>query len=475
VAEAVTEGLEGGGVAAAPPSQAAVPAALRRDAAPGPRAWQLWLGVFAYAALVAAVLQLVVLPYVLPDLHEGDGLFAGLDSHAYHEYARQKAKEIRAVGWRAWALRPRGHGNVGIAAAIYVLTGPRLWALIPLYAALHASAALVLLRMIEVLVRDRRAAVWAVLPFAFYPSAVVWYSQALKDGWFVLGVLLFAYGWLGLSRLESWTGRPWPAARAAVWVVAGTACVWLVRPYAVLMLHGVALVLAGLVSGVFVARGVRGSLGARRVVAAVAVAWSLVGIASQFPQATGTPTEVLDREFPPGPPSDPGLARWRDSAWLPGYVDRRLRELALVRDGYRLGYLGAGTNIDVEVEFRTARDVVAYLPRAATIVLLAPFPVQWVEEGVTPGGTLMRRVAAVEMLGLYAALALVPYALWRGRRRVEVYTTTLYAVGMMLIFATAITNIGVLYRLRYAFLMTLAALGLAAWLAEREGRRRGVA
>ena len=45
---------------------------------------RLWLIGFAYAFLVAVLLQLVVLPYVLPSMHLEHGLMRGFDFHTFH-------------------------------------------------------------------------------------------------------------------------------------------------------------------------------------------------------------------------------------------------------------------------------------------------------------------------------------------------------------------------------------------------------
>jgi hypothetical protein len=77
----------------------------------------------------------------------------------------------------------------------------------------------------------------------------------------------------------------------------------------------------------------------------------------------------------------------------------------------------------------------------------------------------MRGATAFEMVVLYLALALVPYAVWRWRTQIETHLIVLYCVFSTTIFAAVVPNVGAVYRLRYAFVMTLAALGLAALLA----------
>jgi hypothetical protein len=82
----------------------------------------------------------------------------------------------------------------------------------------------------------------------------------------------------------------------------------------------------------------------------------------------------------------------------------------------------------------------------------------------------MRRVVGFEMVGLYLALVFVPLAVWRWRTRPEVYVIAACCLFMTVLYAMAVCNIGALYRFRYGFVMTLAALGLAVVLAGRHPR-----
>ena len=118
--------------------------------------------------------------------------------------------------------------------------------------------------------------------------------------------------------------------------------------------------------------------------------------------------------------------------------------------------------IDRNVELLSVKDFFTYLPRAVQLGLFAPFPSDWLAPAQSSGGGIMRSVAGVEMLGVYVALAFLPYALWRWRRRVEVWLTAAFASIFLLLYSYATPNIGSLYRLRYGFLMLLVALGVAA-------------
>src|SRR5262249_7723224 len=138
-----------------PASAVAADPALAR----GAPYWRLWGGIFAYAAVAALLVQLVLLPHVFPAWHAGHRLLLGGDWLYFHALAAALAPRIPAQGGAAWELRPQGQPPSGIAAAIYALTLPEPWALVPLNAALHATAGVVLLRIVQVFLPPWRRAV----------------------------------------------------------------------------------------------------------------------------------------------------------------------------------------------------------------------------------------------------------------------------------------------------------------------------
>ncbi|MHB8171594.1 MAG: hypothetical protein ACYDG6_08635 [Thermincolia bacterium] len=486
---------------------------------------KLWWAFFGYAAIVAFTVQLVLLPYVFPGWHAGNGLLVGGDWLYYHSLAVELAQKIYIQGWSVWELRPEMQAPAGIAGAIYALTTPQPWTVIPVNAALHATAGLVLLRIIQVFVPNWRRAIWAVLPFLLYPSAMTWYTQILKDGYSLAGTFLFIYGWVSLAQAETWE-RDWLLPlRKTLWVILGVIFVWVVRPYGVEMMQGVGAVLSLLLTGVFLTRGARGGLPWRKAIAGSLMVWMLIivmtpltwgGISAEKPQnwntAEAPPSENSTEaspsensteaspsensteaspsenstEAPPSenstetPPSGNGVevpqeASSHTFSRLLSLLDSKIYTLAVVREGFITGYPNAGSTIDVNVVFRSVSDVITYLPRAMQIAFLAPFPNQWFEQGSLEANTMMRRISALEMMVVYFALAFLPYALWHWRRRLEIWLIIAFSSGMMLIYGLVVPNIGTLYRWRYGYIMMLVALGIAGciivWQKLRAGRQ----
>ncbi len=432
-----------------------------------------WLLFFVFAAVVALSLQWVVLPFLLPEIHAGNGLLAGGDWVGFHKIAMELAEKIHVQGWSAWELRPYGHSPAGIAAAIYALTVSEPYVLIPLYAALHATAGVALMRIFQFLTDDDFAAMCAALPFVLFPSAMAWYAQIGKDGFYFAGAFLCLYGWILLARLPTWQSGWRQVAAGLAWLGIGIALMGLVRTYSFQVMQGMGFIFAMGLSVLFIVRGAKGQLRWKTCAAAIAILLLIPLLLRFAPIETRGSAELPRPDAPLAANHWHGdtFARevWRPSGWLPRLVENNFLKIAVLREGYLStpGYLKAGSMIDRDVRMSSATDLIAYLPRAAQIGFLAPFPSHWIAPGHSPGGSLMRWVAGAEMIVVYCALLFLPYAVWHWRRKVEMWLPVVFGTVLVLTYAISTPNIGSLYRLRYGFLMLLVALGImggiAAW------------
>jgi hypothetical protein len=452
----------------------------------------VWAITFGYAAVSALLIQLVVLPYLLPAWHAGHGLLTGGDWIAFHNYAVGRAERIRTEGWSVFELRPFSNAPIGIASAVYALTWPAPWTLIPLNAGLHATAAALLFRLLRGFVADWRWAALGVAPFVFYPSALVWVSQIHKDGFFIAGYLCLFVAWMELARHDpdTWPGRR--LAGALVLLPVGFGMIWLVRPDVTRVAH----VTAGLALGVLAVRiavWVRRNLHRWRQGVAVLALAAFTTLACTW--LTSVPWRFARKPVPAGIRPPPGAVEpavptsfleangyrtsrgmraipWYRSSWLPSAVDRAAYEIALTREVFVINYLDGRSQMDLDVGLYRATDVARYLPRALQIVLLAPFPAEWDQPGSSDWTTAGRRVVGVEMLGVYLALLALLFVAWRWRRRAELWIVVLPTLAILAVYALAVPNLGALHRFRYGFLMTLVGLGLAGGL-ELLGQRAG--
>jgi hypothetical protein len=117
----------------------------------------VWAGIFVYTLIAGLVLQLVILPFVLPSWHAGDGVLKGMDGPKFHAIASGRAERIDTEGWGAWELQPGRQAVAGIASALYALFVPVPAVLLPLNAALNATAAVCMARQA---LHERRRACW---------------------------------------------------------------------------------------------------------------------------------------------------------------------------------------------------------------------------------------------------------------------------------------------------------------------------
>ncbi|OIO34510.1 MAG: hypothetical protein AUJ70_00930 [Candidatus Omnitrophica bacterium CG1_02_40_15] len=77
----------------------------------------------------------------------------------------------------------------------------------------------------------------------------------------------------------------------------------------------------------------------------------------------------------------------------------------------------------------------------------------------------MRKISAFEMAVVYFALIFLPYAIWYWRKRIEIWIIFIFCIYMMLVYGLVVCNIGTLYRMRYVYITTLVALGIAGFIA----------
>ena len=440
-----------------------------------------WLLFFVFAVAMALLLQLVVLPFWFTELHAGNGLLVGGDWVGFHVIAVDLSQKILSQGWSVWELSPQGHPPAGIAAALYALTVPQPYVLIPLNAALHATGGIALMAIVRLLSPTDRGAFCAALPFVLFPSGMAWYAQLHKDGFYFTGAFLCLYGWIVLARLQTWQSGWRSVFAGLIWLGLGLGLMGSVRVYAFQLMQGVGVLFTLGLAALFAVRGAKGLLPWKKCVMSVLIL-CLIPILLQF-----SPTSVRgSTALPDSGTGVPRLSwhgsefakdRWKPTADLPRFVENSFLRIAVLRSGYfsTPGYRESGSMVDRDIELLSVRDFLTYLPRALQLGFFAPFPSDWLEPAKSVGGNVMRKVAGVEMTIVYLAITFLPYALWCFRFRVEVWVAFAFGVVVLLLYSYATPNIGSLYRLRFGFLMLLVALGVAgafgAWRDFRQSSR----
>ena len=466
-----------------------------------------WLFSFLFLTVVGLTIQLVVIPYVAPSLNGGDGLVVNTDSVTFHGAAVRLARTINEEGWRNWQLRPEAWGHVGVSSALYALTIPKPWVLVPVAAALMAGSIVLLMSILRLAGVTPRVAMLAALPLLFLPSTAMLTAQWHKDQIaipstfaMILGFLLLLRGTRLLTGLLS--------------IAAGTFGLWLVRDHIIQVMVGASLM--GIACAAITARRVRAahmSGLARMCAAAIMLAvvshqmpswtqqlavtdaqwqdWSAASVrerelaaAAEIRAATAhttltvAPPPSTSMRPVPDPvrpevvetrPASGNPGGWKPNPWIPAALDQRMASFAQVRDASRRGTGHGCSSVDTDVEFTSAEGLVRYVPRAAAIVLLAPFPRTWLTPACSGGGRMLPLLFAVEMAFAYCAFAGIPLVLWQLRRQPSAWYLFFLCVTALLVHGFIFVNVGTLFRTRYAWFGILIALGTAGvanlWLA----------
>ena len=290
---------------------------------------------------------------------------------------------------------------------------------------------------------------------AFWPSSFAWSSQLLRDPlqWLAIFSLLASAAFLlrACARPATASGRGLALASVAALLAAGLTA-WLRGAY-----ESPAWVLAVTLGTVLqvsllawrAARNPPGdptqsktSWARRGVPAALLIVAVVVG---SLP-ATGT---IQDEVTP--------------SAAAPEVVTscRPFRSLI----GARAFYIqsGGGSLIDVPAQFASCQDVLAYVPRALALALLAPFPRDWLRPGTATGNAARFSAIDAALLwllfpGLAAGLV---RAIWRPAGTELVLA--IYAVVLAFVLGFAVANFGTLFRLRLQIILPAILLAVPGW------------
>ncbi len=426
--------------------------------------WLLFLAAFLGTCAVALMVQLVLLPHFLPQLHAGHGMLVGGDSAGMNLTAIDLAARIQKEGWSVWELRPAGNAPTGIAAALYVFVTPEPYILVPMNALVHAAGGMTIYLIAYLISANRLASVVAALPFLLFPSAASWYAQIHKDGIFALGMLLCALGWMQAFRRDFWVAPLPRFAALCVPIVLGLFLIWVVRPHIMILMQAVSIVTTlfglGLVAVWWRSYALSGARALMAAFVLVMIPVLVVLVKPSDYRVESWKGDVIAREtVMPYMPGHCVLERGANAN-----ADKLSSTVAAMRDFYISGksYKNAKSNMDVDFVPGTVCNLVGYLPRALQIGFLAPFPAQWVGEGSMAANTLMRRVISFEMLLTYASLLLLPLALWDFRRKPEFWFVLGFFTLLLAIHVYLVPNLGTLHRMRYSFLTAVVGLALGA-------------
>ena len=486
-------------------------------------ALKIWVCIFLYALLSGFALQLFILPHVFPQLSAGNGLLAGRDWVGFHEQAVAHALQIELNGWTAFRLRPDGDNAViGVAAFFYACFGPYPWTLLPINAAMFATGGVALFAMLKRLDLDDGEAVIALLPYLFFPSALLQYGQIHKDVFCTAGILVILWTWVGLLRKER------KISQVFLLLVISALSLILVsvfRPYFMFPFLGLG---AGLLAWHFARVGwelVKLQTNSNKqtnhaallfnvqstVISTIVVGFVYV-MSTNYLDVNLRPIEIPTadqsghqkfalprfnlksnatvrsadtvRLFSAGSAEDRDavakaveleaaaikavqecrpIVILRDDAFIENTVNRVFLKIAVARAGFTSsGGTTAASNIDKGIDFCKNEDLIAYIPRAMQIALFAPFPSKWFSTEKRNSSSVEIYISAVEMFYTYAAYFGLLYWLVSYKRwNIELLVPMAFAVGLTLLLGLTVANVGTLYRMRFPFAMIFVSLGMA--------------
>lgn len=452
---------------------------------------RLWIVLFVMASLIALLVQLVVLPHIVPQWSAGHGLLIGGDWGGFHQAATELANKINNQGWQAWKFRSSEQSVAEIMGLTYALTGIyEPWIVIPIYTALYATGGIVLWLIIDLFIENRRLSLLCLTPYIFLPSSIMIYAQPHKDMWQIIGFFCFVYGWCLLFRQTTWKNLSL-VIKAFFIILFGAGLSWIVRPYCVQIMQITASLFSIFLTFFWICLVFRKKLKWAEACLFIFLIWILVAaftpiasisasvsklnniglliqktnpssVISIYLKSLSQAKNFLSTTTKPYDLSSSVNSRWIKTIWLPLNIDQKLASIATDRD--RFCSIDGNSNIDRQIRFCSIKDIYSYIPRAAEIGFLSPFPHQWFEIGSTPYNTLFRRVAGIEMIIIYTGELLLLWGITKFWRKPEIWIIFVSSFAMIMAYALVVINIGTLYRERWGYMILLTSLGFAMFL-----------
>ncbi len=426
---------------------------------------------FFYVVLAGIFIQLLFLPHLAPHgISVRKGLLSGYDSPKFHLIAENASTMIREYGWSFWKIKPEGQIISGIASIFYALFTPEPWVLLPLNGIMHGIASLALFETLSVICDNRKLALFSSFPFILFPSSLLWNAQIHNEIFVIPGVMLILFGWVSLAD-KYHVMKFIKSFMAFFCIIIGSFIVWAIRDQIMTIIHLCELLAILLIICYGAIQLIRKSIRFSNLfvhIGLLTLIW-LIGSPDLFNKIDMGyiySSKSDDSSFTSGLESDITdqskiRVTWVKTAWLPDEIDNNMHTLSNIRYKFIKYWSDSGSQIDTEVVFGQALDIITYFPRAMEVSFLAPFPVDWLASGYKKGGDLMRKESGFEMIIVYICLIGLLYSAWHFRTKVEIWILATLTVGMLFVYSCAIPNVGALYRFRYPYLMPLVCLGLA--------------
>ena len=418
----------------------------------------LWSLFFSFSTFSAIIFQKFLLP-LFPEFHAGFGLLTS-DSILFHEIANEISLRVHSEGWKLglfWSSEPHMRGSVALLSLLYSLFFPDPVLIIPINAALHATAAIMIILIAQKLNSDKKIAwvggIIAAIIFLILPSSLNWYAQVHRDGYSILGTLIILYSWIRFVKINTDPDYH-EQALFLILNLLGIFLYWFARPY-YLILITITLVVCLLL--LLVNKNVRKKFHLRSICPVFIIFFILIflsqhtysevyGKVSRSSEIYNT-TDVCPKW------------QWKESEYIPDLIDRAAEAAAKSRRVLLCASRGVNSNVDEEIVPDSTVDVLNYLPRAMQISLFSPFPDTWFafDRGI------LWQVGVSEIILSYIFFIGILIALFR-RMSFEIIFALAFILTLLTFFGFTTANIGTLHRARYIFMILLSLIGILGWL-----------
>jgi 4-amino-4-deoxy-L-arabinose transferase-like glycosyltransferase len=316
-----------------------------------------------------------------------------------------------------------GWGMLYVVAVIYELVGRNNFAVQLFNAVLGAATAIIVYRIAEHLFENKRVAKIAAIFVAFYPSMVLWSSQALKDGPIVFLLVIAMLCTLKIAEKFS--------VKYLVLLLTSVLCVLTLRFYIFYMVT--AAIVGAFVIGM---RSFSAKSFARQFIVVI-----LMGLAMTYL----------------------GITRYASSQF------EAFGDLKVVQRSRLDAARSAGSGFAADVDVSTTQGALAAIPIGVFYLMFAPLPWQFT--------SVRSMITLPEMIVWWSCFPLLILGLWFTIKH------RLRRVSPILLFTTLLTlgysifqgNVGTAYRQRaqlLVFYFIFVAVGMVLFKERREDKKR---
>jgi 4-amino-4-deoxy-L-arabinose transferase-like glycosyltransferase len=409
--------------------------------------WRLLL--IAAAIHIALTITIFLIGHfrVLPNTfnENGIGITFAIDGNSYQQVAISLVNEWKTNGIGAW-LKAKAPLHSRLHSLSFMMFGGLLGYNVLGAEPLNLFYYLAILSCIYFLGRelfDEQTGLLAAAIVSVWPTFIMHSTQLIRDPLSILCLLaLMLVLTMVLGREFAW--------RKAVWIgIVGAVLVtlfWLARGNMWnVVIVAVTLTLVMLVGRIIHAR--RFLAGNLLVMLVIVAALLLVPSRLESTTLPGVRPPNTPLAIPSASQTTPRTGIWATT----------IKQIADRRAGFRF-YNSRASDIDADVRFTSAGDMVKYLPRAFMIGFFAPFPNMWVEAGSF--GRTPRLLSGLETLGMYFLYLAVGFCVWRERRNLKMWLVFLVATIGMIALGLVVVNAAALFRIRYAFWMLMIVIAV---------------